>query len=194
VANIPVLVRENVKKCLNSLDVSISNCRSRRDELLAKRHADSCTWFFANARFRDWVEDDDKPLLWIPGTPGSGKSVLAAILTEEMANYGKTGYGERSSVAYFFCRGTDERLRSDSAILKHLLAQVLERDPWMFHYFEKESDYRKDQEKTYWTSGMLWRIFEQVWTDDKPGRMCLIIDAIGIFYPTIGSVKRVISS
>jgi hypothetical protein len=110
---------------------------------------------FTDTRYRDWVEDDDKPSLRIPGTPGSGKSVLAAILTEEMANHGKNAYSERSSVAYFFCRGTDECLRSDPAILKHLLTQVLDKDPWIFHRFEKEPDYRKDQEKTYWTSGML---------------------------------------
>jgi nucleoside-triphosphatase THEP1 len=164
-------------KCLKSLDVSISDCRSRRDELLAKRHADTCTWFFADTKYRDWVEDasDNNLLLWIPGAPGSGKSVLSAILTEEMASHG-------NNVAYFFCKDTDERLRSDSAILKHLLAQVLEQDPWIFHHFENEPDYRKDQEKTNWTSGMLWRIFEQIWTDSNltPRRTtCLIIDAIG---------------
>jgi hypothetical protein len=177
-------------KCLKSLDVSISDCRDRRDELLAKRHADTCTWFFADTKYRDWVEDDtgNNLLLWIPGAPGSGKSVLSAILIEEMASNGENGYNEGPSVAYFFCKGTDERLRSDSAILKHLLAQVLEQNPWIFHHFEKEPDYRKNQEKTNWTSGMLWRILEQIWTDSnlKPGRMCLIIDAIGTFYPIIG--------
>ena len=159
--------------------MSISDCQSRRDELLAKRHADTCKWFLDDARYRDWIEDDNNLLLWIPGAPGSGKSVLSAILTEDMANHG-------TSVAYFFCKDTNERLRSDSAILKHLLAQVLEQDPWTFHHFEKEPDYRKDQKKTNWTSGMLWRIFEQIWTDTnlKPGRTCLVIDAIGIFYPT----------
>ena len=174
-------------KCLKSLDVSISDCRSRRDELLAKRHADTCTWFFANTKYRDWVEDDDNLLLWIPGAPGSGKSVLSAILTKEMAKHEKNGYSEGSSVAYFFCKGTDERLRSDSAILKHLLAQVLEQDPRTFHHFASEPDYRTDQRETTWTSGMLWRIFEQIWIDSnlKPGRTWLIIDAIGIFYSTL---------
>jgi hypothetical protein len=167
-------------KCLKSLDVSISDCRSRRDELLAKRHSDTCTWFFADTKYRDWVEDDNL-LLWIPGIPGSGKSVLSAILTEEMANRRENSYNEGSPVAYFFCKATDERLRSDSAILKHLLAQVLEQDPWAFRHFENESDYRKDQENTNWKSGMLWRVFERIWTDYnlKAGRMCLIIDAIG---------------
>ena len=175
-------------KCLKSFDVSISDCRSRRDELFAKRHADTCKWFLDDARYRDWVEDDNNLLLWILGAPGSGKSVLSAVLTNELANYGKIGYSEGSSVAYFFCKGTDERLRSDSAILKHLLAQVLKQDPWTFHHFDREPDYRKDQEKTNWTSGMLWRTFGQVWTDSnlKPGRTWLIIDAIGIFHPTLG--------
>jgi hypothetical protein len=175
-------------KCLKSLDVSISDCRSRRDELLAKRHADTCTWFFADTKFRDWVEDDDNLLLWIPGAPGSGKSVLSAILTKEMANQGENGYREGSSVAYFFCKGTDQRLRSDSAIMKHLLAQVLDQDPWIIHHFEDEPDYRKDREKTKWTSGMLWRVFGHIWSGymSNPRRLCLIIDAIGTFYPTKG--------
>jgi len=140
-----------VRECLNSLDASISDCRTRRDELLAQRRADTCTWFFADTGYRDWAEDD-KLLLWIPGAPGSGKSVLSAILTEEMAKHGNSGYSERSSIAYFFFRGTDKRLRSDSAILKHLLTQVLNQDPWMFHHFEKLSERSRENTWDTWNA------------------------------------------
>ncbi len=163
-----------MKKCLKSLSASISECQSRRDELLDKRHEGTCAWFFADTQYKEWVESS-KQLLWVSGRPGSGKSVLSAIITEEMASYSK-----RFSVAYFFCKGTDQRLRTDSAILRHLLAQVLDQNPWLFDHFNAEPDYKNDQDKTHWTSGMLWRSFKRLWNDERVENLCLIIDAIGI--------------
>ena len=86
-----------------------------------------------------------------------------------------------------FLQGHGRALTIRFAILKHLLAQVLKQDPWTFRHFENEEEYREDQKKTNSASGMLWRIFEQTWTDPnlKPGRTWLIIDAIGIIYSTL---------
>lgn len=109
---------------------------------------------------------------------------MAAIATEEVANVDyENGYC--SFVAYFFCKDTDERLRTDSSILAHLLAQMLDQYPRILSHFEKEPDYKKEQEKTNWDSGMLWRVFERIWTDDSLGRTCFIIDAIGTFYSVV---------
>lgn len=115
-------------------------------------------------RYRAWIENDEKRLLWIHGKPGAGKSVLSAILVNERLE--ETGYKRRNCggrfVAYFFCKGTDERLRTDTAILKYLLAQILHQNPSIFHQFQNEPDYQRDEEKTRWTVGMLWNVFERI--------------------------------
>ncbi len=165
-------------KCLKSLDEF--DCQTLHDELFSKRYEGTCTWLFDDERYSDWLEDNSKQLLWISGKPGSGKSVLSAVLTQELVGHGHDDHNQVSSIAYFFCKGTDERLRTDSAILRNLLSQVLYQNPFTFQHFEKERDYQKHQENTRWTTGMLWRIFEQIWTDNTLGHMYFIIDAIGI--------------
>lgn len=37
-------------------------------------------WLFADSRFRTWLEEPERPLLWLTADPGCGKSVLAKFL------------------------------------------------------------------------------------------------------------------
>jgi hypothetical protein len=136
------------------------------------KHEDTLLWFINDQRFQYWVKDDKARLLWIPGIPGSGKSVLSAFLTERMTEL-------KFCIAYFFCKCTDEHLRTDTAILKYWLAQLLDQNPRIFGYFQDEPDYRKDKEKTRWTASMLWRVFQRIWTDGDLENTCLILDALG---------------
>jgi hypothetical protein len=168
---------------LNGLKAPFSHCQDKREELLAKHHNDTCSWLVNDQRFRKWIEDDEKRLLWIHAPPGLGKSVLSAFLVEQIFSHTKSGCIKNFSTAYFFCKGTDERLRTDTAILKYLLVQILHHRHSLLPHFETEPDYRGA--KTQWTTGMLWRVFERVWNDDKLENTCLIIDALGEFLLTV---------
>ena len=55
-------------------------------------------WVFDLPEFHDWIEGKTK-VLWLSGTTGFGKSVLAAYITEELENKFPT-----TPIAYFFCK------------------------------------------------------------------------------------------
>jgi hypothetical protein len=158
---------------LNSFD-----CESYRDDLLIKRHENTCTWFLADKRYRDYVESDCNPVLWINGGPGCGKSVLSSVLSKELCD--ENIFGGNYSVAYFFCDDKDERLRTGFAVLINLLAQLLKQDPSVHMHFLAESEYIVYKERTSWNFGMLWRVFDRIVKDDKCRPMCVIIDALGM--------------
>ena len=81
---------------------------------------------------------------------------------------------------YFFCDDKDERLRTGSAVLLNLLAQLLKQDPDVLVHFSAEPVYAANKKRTSWNFGMLWRVFDRIVKDDKARPMCVIIDALGM--------------
>ncbi|KAF8542992.1 hypothetical protein BDD12DRAFT_305267 [Trichophaea hybrida] len=128
------------KNCLQSLKAS--DCESYRDNLILKRHENTCTWILEDKRYRNWTANDN-PILWVHGVPGSGKSVLSSVLSKYLECYCDTeiGFQRNYSVAYFFCDDKDERLNTAHAILANLLAQLLKQDPNVIVHFSIESEY-----------------------------------------------------
>ncbi|KAF8252005.1 hypothetical protein K440DRAFT_595040, partial [Wilcoxina mikolae CBS 423.85] len=151
-----------------------SDYKSYRDDLLLRRHENTCTWILDDQRYRTWNEKDGQAILWISGGPGFGKSVLSSFLTQEITR-GKTN---QLYLNYFFCDDKDERLRTAHAILVNLLTQLLEQIPDVIMHFLAESEYTTTKEKTAWNYGMLWRVFERIMNDTHCGKIYILIDAL----------------
>ncbi|KAF8535670.1 hypothetical protein BDD12DRAFT_983186 [Trichophaea hybrida] len=133
--------------CLECLNVIYH--QDYRDELFRKRHEGTFEWLLKDEQYRKWLQDDTLNVLWISGTPGCGKSVLSAFLSERLAN--KTGNVDQRQpvVGYFFCRHDNDDLRTETAILRYLLAQLLDEAPQLFEHFLPEFSPLKG--KTNWT-------------------------------------------
>jgi hypothetical protein len=85
-------------------------------------------------------------------------------------------------VIYFFCDDKDERLRSGQKVLTNLLAQILKQCTKALIHFSAESEYNIFREKTSWTFGMLWRVFDRIARDDNLRPICVVLDALSIWY------------
>jgi nucleoside-triphosphatase THEP1 len=165
-------------KCLTSLNQF--DCKTYRDDQLAKRHGTSCSWLFINEHYRHWLEKGDRPILCVHGGPGCGKTVLSSVLTEEILTETNTSFGTDHLVAYFFFDDKDERLRTSHALLSTLLAQLLTQNRSTLVHFKQEEASQLELDKTEWNLGMLWRVFIRILKDDKSKPLILIIDALGM--------------
>jgi Cdc6-like AAA superfamily ATPase len=160
-----------------------SDYEGDRNKLFFKRHENSCTWLLDDERYKVWGEKDNRPILWISGAPGCGKSVMASYLCKEIL----PSKADKLSIAYFFCDDKDEQLRTPTSILAAVLTQLLEKVPAIYKHFWVELQYKPEAERV-WTYEMLWRVFEKTVNDPSIGRIQILIDALGI--PPISAKKN----
>ena len=160
-------------KCLASLRPS--NNEDYRDKIAINRHDSTCTWILQDEHYKQWKEQHSPSVLWINGDPGCGKSVLASFLVTEISQ-GKVG---DCTLAFFFCKDTDERLNTAHAILVNWLAQLLRLVPRFIEHFSSDSTYSVEKDKTKWTPQMLWRVLVRIILDPYAGNICLLVDALG---------------
>ncbi|KAI0509212.1 hypothetical protein F5B22DRAFT_366395 [Xylaria bambusicola] len=85
---------------------------------LEMRYKDTCAWVLEDQRFLDWQDSRDNALLWYNAPPGSGKSVLAATVINDLTKYNK-------KVAYFFYSFSKNSSRHVADGLRILALQLL---------------------------------------------------------------------
>jgi Cdc6-like AAA superfamily ATPase len=90
--------------------------------MFKKRAAGTRTWLFGNITVKRWLQNRQDPsvagMLWVNGRPGSGKSVLSAILMEHLIRANK------APIAYFYCDSGNEQLKSTLNICGSILSQI----------------------------------------------------------------------
>ena len=90
-------------------------------EVQRQRHQNTLNWALEMQEFRNWREsglNSQERALWIRGTPGLGKSVMAGRLIKYLQDS-----FPNSIVAYFFCKGGEPELTDVQHILCTLAYQ-----------------------------------------------------------------------
>jgi hypothetical protein len=82
------------------------------------------TWLTSSETYQEWLNGSEHGLLWLKGIPGSGKSVLAASIVDELSH---THPG--IPVLYFFFRQIIDANHQPVALLRDWLNQTLEFSP-----------------------------------------------------------------
>jgi NACHT domain len=94
-----------------------------RNKYLSLQESTSPSWIFGLSEFVAWLEKcRDKRNMWLSGTTGFGKSVLAAYLTAEI--FERT----QLSVVYFFCKD-NELLNTADQIVRTIVYQLTSKSP-----------------------------------------------------------------
>ncbi|KAK7223157.1 hypothetical protein V2G26_011160 [Clonostachys chloroleuca] len=91
---------------------------------LATHAAGTGVWLTSSATYKQWLQDDQHGLLWIKSIPGSGKSVIAANLIDELARD-----NPGSPVLFFFFRQIIQANHKPDALLRDWLHQILTYSP-----------------------------------------------------------------
>ncbi|EFX05760.1 zinc finger protein [Grosmannia clavigera kw1407] len=94
----------------------------------AEKYPGTSSWIIENAKVKAWLRPSlDPPLLWIKGSPGTGKSVLAA----QLLNFLRTA---RMLTVCHFCTYSYVSSISYEHILRSLLVQILRRNEELSAY------------------------------------------------------------
>jgi ankyrin repeat domain-containing protein 50 len=79
---------------------------------------ETCTWLLGKDKYNTWADAPESSILWIYDNPGSGKSVLASYIIEQLRP--KDG-ASAIPLIYFFCSGRNESRRASTHILQSLI-------------------------------------------------------------------------
>lgn len=97
------------------------------------RHPGTCSWILKHKLLKSWLRHDlDLELLWLQGSPGTGKSIIAGQLL------GFLRASQQSKVISHFCTYTHDSSTQYEEILKSLLLQMIRMDDDITaHVFEE---------------------------------------------------------
>ncbi|KAJ5591628.1 uncharacterized protein N7459_001997 [Penicillium hispanicum] len=105
-------------------------------------------WLTSSATYQQWQEGEEHGLLWIKGIPGSGKSVMAASIIDQLRK-------EDVPVLHFFFRQIIDANHQPVAALRDWLCQVLNYSPPLQVKLKKYIDNRRSIESLSFAD--LWK-------------------------------------
>ena len=98
----------------------------QQNDFLSRRQAGTGQWLLDSTEFQTWLETD-KQTLFCPGIPGAGKTILTAIVIDDLIS--RFYNNSTTGIAYIYCnfQRRDEQKIDD--LLASLLKQLAESHP-----------------------------------------------------------------
>ncbi|KAH6696713.1 WD40-repeat-containing domain protein [Leptodontidium sp. MPI-SDFR-AT-0119] len=125
------------KACLKDLwTTDPRDDKKRIEEIKGGLFKDSYRWILEHSKYQQWRDDTQRPLLWIKGDPGKGKTMLLCGIIDELS-------GDKDAAAlfsYFFCQTTDPRLNNATAVLRGLICLLIDQQPSLISHVQKRYD------------------------------------------------------
>ncbi|PVH67833.1 hypothetical protein DL98DRAFT_636703 [Cadophora sp. DSE1049] len=137
---------------------------------------DSYRWILEHSDYQQWRNDTQRPLLWIKGDPGKGKTILVYGIIDKVSR-------EKDShalLSYFFCQAEDMRINNATAVLRGLIYLLIKQQPSLILHVPKRYDQGAKtpfEGVNAWTA--LSTVFEVILMDMKSQSSAyLIVDAL----------------
>ena len=92
-------------------------------DLIARRQADTGLSFLDSSEFTEWIHGASQ-MLFCPGIPGAGKTMMAAIVVDHLLNTVQTA---DVGVAYLYCNYRRQAEHTNPNLLAAVLKQLV---PW----------------------------------------------------------------
>ncbi|CAG7956576.1 unnamed protein product [Penicillium salamii] len=136
----------------------------------------SYQWIRDNEAFKRWQDDksNSKPVLWIRGNPGKGKTMLLCGIIEDLAKSHKN-----ATISFFFCQATDLRINSAKSVLRGLIYLLVEQHRSLLRHVRARYDSARERlfkDVNAWHA--LVSIFTQILEDSALKSVYLGIDAL----------------
>ncbi|KAK6340277.1 hypothetical protein TWF730_002041 [Orbilia blumenaviensis] len=90
---------------------------------LRKQQPGSCQWFLEHTKFQKWLDHGiDKRIMFCPGIPGAGKTILTAMVINQLQS--RFREDPKIGIAYFYCNFQRHNEQKIDDILMSLLKQL----------------------------------------------------------------------
>lgn len=141
---------------------------------------DSYRWILEHGDFQKWRDDEHSRLLWIKGDPGKGKTMLLCGIINELSPQTKLDDQQaNTSLSYFFCQASDERINSATAVLRGLIYLIVRQQPLLVSHVQKKYEHGGEtlfKDVNAWFA--LSEIFSSILEDESLEHTYVIIDAL----------------
>ena len=147
------------------------------DEIRSKKISEPCSgtgeWFLSDNRFKSWRDAPESSLLWVQGSPGQGKSVLAKVALKNLED---RVLGGNLVVIYFFCFQKKEYFGHATDILQALIIQLIDCQELFQHL---PTRYIEDDSKFFTAPfASLWVLFQKLLLNIGDRQVYCIIDTL----------------
>ncbi|VBB80706.1 Putative HET containing-domain vegetative incompatibility protein [Podospora comata] len=172
--------RDSLLKDLRWTDPTIDKLRIERTK--GPLYEDSSRWILSHPNYQKWRDGETK-LLWIKGGAGKGKTMLLATIIKQLQSRTKPDHTPTSSsLSFFFCQNTDDRLNNAVAILKGLIYLLLIQDVNLVLYLKTDYDRMGkeifDVTKNANAFDVLSNVFRQMIQHSRSKTVYLAVDAL----------------
>ncbi|MCJ1247069.1 hypothetical protein MMC30_004280 [Trapelia coarctata] len=94
---------------------------AQQHDIISRRQKDTGQWFLDSPVFKGWLQGADK-ILFCPGIPGAGKTMMAAIAIDHLGRLAQADVG----LAYVFCNYKSQANQGLYDLLSALLKQLVQ--------------------------------------------------------------------
>ena len=98
---------------------------AQQHDIISRKENGTGQWFLGSAEFGEWQQGPNK-MLFCPGIPGAGKTMVAAIAIEHLLVRARS---EDIGVAFLFCNYKAQAEQTCGMLLATLLRQLLQNRP-----------------------------------------------------------------
>ncbi|KAL7789036.1 hypothetical protein V8C37DRAFT_387023 [Trichoderma ceciliae] len=185
VANAPGVIKErfsSLKRKLSRLEIQYiealkaPNYAAFRSYKVDNPTPGTLSWFLKNELLHTWLTTDESSVLWVKGSPGQGKTILAKFLLAHLEHLSSSSdpYSNRhTTVIYFFFYDQDDNYRTVGGALRSLIKQLLS----VQDSFQIISD-KFDIESPTITDESAWDILRELLYSPIFGTIYCVIDAL----------------
>lgn len=103
--------------------LSPTNYATQQSDYISRRQQGTGQWLLDSSEFRSWTLGP-KGTLFCPGIPGAGKTILAAIIVEEL--YEKYESDRDIAIAQIYCNFQRQSEQNAVALIANILRQVVQ--------------------------------------------------------------------
>jgi Cdc6-like AAA superfamily ATPase len=100
--------------------LSSTDFPAKQSDFIAKRQEGTGQWFLDSPEFTKWL-CTSKEILFCPGIPGAGKTIMAAITIDHLL---RTTRSDSIGIAYIYCNYKEQADQNTASLLAIILKQL----------------------------------------------------------------------